>query len=67
MASTAPEIPILLMRPDAKFRVIEFIRGLSLPSRFARKLLQDWGTAVGVELNGTDYELVSSAGKGVST
>ncbi len=65
MASTAPELPIELMRPDAKYRVIEYIRGLKLPSRFARKLLQDWGAAVGVELNGTDYDLVSSPGKGV--
>lgn len=67
MASTAPQIPIELMRPDAKYRVIEWIRGLGLPSRFARKLLQDWGAAVGVELDGTAYELVSSAGKGVGT
>ncbi len=66
MASTAPEIPIVLMRKDAKYRVIEWIRGLGLPSRFARKLLQDWAGAVEVDLNPTDYDLVSSTGKGVS-
>ncbi len=66
MASTASEIPIELMRPDAKYRVIEWIRGLGLPSRFARKLLQDWGAAVLVDLDATDYELVSKPGKGVS-
>jgi hypothetical protein len=58
MASTAPSIPIELMRTDKKFAVIEFIKGLKLPSRFARTMLQDWGTAVGVDLNSTDYELV---------
>lgn len=67
MASTAPQIPIELMRPDAKFRVIEWIQGLKLPSRFARKLLQDWGEAVGVDLDGTAYELVSTPGRGLGT
>jgi len=66
MASTAPYLPIELMRSDAKYRAIEYIRGLSLPSRFARKTLQDWAAAVGVELNGTDYDLVSSTAKDVS-
>ena len=63
MSSTAPNLPIELLRPDAKYRVIEYIRGLGLPSRFARGMLQDWGTAVGVDLNGTDYDLVSSTAK----
>ena len=65
MASTAPSLPIELMRSDAKYRVIEYIRGLKLPSRFARGMLQEWGAAVGVDLNGTDYDLVSTAAKDV--
>ena len=59
MASTAPEIPIQYMRSDAKFDVINWINTLHLPQRFARKLLQDWGEAVGVPLDSTAYELVS--------
>ena len=62
MASLASDIPAELLRPDAKFRVIEWIRGQHLPSRVARKLLQDWGDALGVDLNATDYELVGEVG-----
>ncbi len=65
MASTAPSLPIELMRSDAKYKVIEYIRGLNLPSRFARGMLQDWGAAVNVDLNGTDYDLVSNTAKDV--
>lgn len=65
MASTAPSLPIELMRSDAKYLVIEYIRGLSLPSRFARQMLQDWGSAVAVDLNGTDYDLVSTPARSV--
>lgn len=59
MASTADQIPEELRRPERKAAVIEWINDLHIPSRFSRKLLQDWGVAVGVELQGTDYELVS--------
>jgi hypothetical protein len=65
MSSTASSLPIELMRSDAKYRVIEYIRGLGLPSRFARQMLQDWGEAVGVDLDGTAYELVSTPAKSV--
>ena len=51
------------MRPERKQAVIEWIRATALPSRFKRKLLQDWGAAVGVELSGPDYEAVT---KGVT-
>lgn len=59
MASTAPDIPIQYLRSDAKFAVIDWINSLKLPQRFARKLLQDWGAAVGVELDTTAYQMVS--------
>lgn len=47
------------MRPERKAAVIEYIKGTSLPSRFRRKLLQDWGAAVGLDLTGADYEAVT--------
>jgi hypothetical protein len=59
VSSTAPEIPIQYLRPDRKFQVIAWINTLNLPQRFARKLLQDWGEAVGVTLDSTAYEMVS--------
>ena len=58
MASLSDTIPIELLRGDRKFQVVEFIRGLKLPSRFARKLLQDWAEAVFIDLNSTDYEFL---------
>jgi len=57
--SLAEQIPRELMQPWRKAAVIEWIRATSLPSRFQRKLLQEWGAAVGVELEGTDYEQVA--------
>jgi len=65
MASTVSTLPIALMDPTKKYSVIEYIRTLNLPSRFARQMLQDWGTALNVDLNGTDYDLVSSPAKNV--
>lgn len=58
MASLAEQIPLELLRADRKFEAIDFIRALGLPSRFGRKMLQDWGEAVLAELNSTDYQLV---------
>jgi hypothetical protein len=62
MASTAEQIPVELRRPERKQAVIEWIRNTALPSRFKRKLLQDWGELVGVELEGGDYEAVTRTG-----
>jgi len=59
MASTVDQIPKELMRPERKAAVLEWIRATSLPSRFRRKLLQEWGAAVGVELAGEDYVAVT--------
>jgi hypothetical protein len=59
VASTAEQIPVELRRAERKAAVIEWIRNTALPSRFKRKLLQDWGELVGVELEGADYEAVT--------
>ncbi len=53
------QLPRELLRAERKAAVIEYIRGTSLPSRFKRRLLQDWAAAVGVELEGPDYEAVT--------
>lgn len=50
------------MHAERKAAVIEWIRATSLPSRFKRRLLQDWGAAVGAELEGTDYVEVTKGG-----
>lgn len=62
MATLAEQIPKELLAPDKKGQVIDYIRATSLPSRFRRRLLQDWALAVGVELTGADYELVVKKG-----
>jgi len=60
VATLAEQIPPALMHPERKAAVMEWIRATSLPSRFKRRLLQDWAAAVGVELEGTDYEAVTT-------
>lgn len=62
MATLAEQIPPALMHAERKAAVIEWIRATSLPSRFKRRLLQDWGAAVGAELEGTDYVEVTKGG-----
>ena len=59
MANLQDTLPAPLMRPERKPDVITYIKGTSLPSRFRRKLLQDWAAAVGVDLSGADYEAVT--------
>ncbi len=61
MATSADRIPSELMLSWRKEAVIEWIRDTHLPSRFRRKLLQDWGAEVGVELSGADYEAVTKS------
>jgi len=61
MATLAEQIPKELLAPEKKAAVIEYIRATSLPSRFRRRLLQDWAQAVGVELTGADYQKVLGA------
>jgi len=64
MSNLADTIPAPLMRAERKADVITYIRGTSLPSRFRRKLLQDWAKAVGVELDGEDYVAVTDGWPG---
>ena len=61
MATLAEQIPKELLAPEKKAQVVEYIRATSLPSRFRRRLLQDWAQAVGVELTGADYQKVLGA------
>jgi hypothetical protein len=58
----AEVIPANLMRPDVKPQVIDWLRDTQLPSRFRRRLLQEWAEALGVELTGADYEAVVRTG-----
>jgi len=60
MGSLAGEIPAQLLAPDRKQAVIEWVRDLHVPARFKRRLLQDWGAAVNVDLSGPDYEAVTA-------
>lgn len=62
MATMGYEIPEELMRPWKKAAVIEWIRNTGLPSRFRRKLLQEWGDAVSVPIVPEDYEAVLRKG-----
>lgn len=63
MASVADTIPPALLVASRKEAVIEFIRETALPSRFRRKLLQDWGEAVKVDLSAEDYAAVTATGR----
>jgi hypothetical protein len=60
MGNIAVHLPAELLDPRAKFRVIEYIRELRLPSRFRRKLLQDWSTHTGGEVGAADYDAVTA-------
>jgi hypothetical protein len=62
MVNLQDMVPAIYMAPEMKERLIEWLQASSLPRRFKRKLLQDWGTAVGVELAGADYEAVVKKG-----
>lgn len=61
MATLAEQIPKELLAPDKKAQVIEYIRATSLPSRFRRRLLQDWAQAVGATVGPEDYAAVVRA------
>jgi hypothetical protein len=63
MATLATSLPPELLNIHAKYRVIEWIKELGVPSRFRRKLLQDWGAHLGVELSTADYDAVSAPQK----
>ena len=54
----AEDLPIELLRPDAKYRVINYIDDLHIHTRIGRAILQSWAVAVGVELTASDFDLV---------
>jgi hypothetical protein len=61
MKNLADQIPVELMQQWQKGAVIAWIKATRLPSRFRRRLLQEWAQAVGVELTGADYQKVLGA------
>jgi hypothetical protein len=60
MANLSDTFPPELLAPERKQAVIEWIGELHVPARFKRRLLQDWGAAVNVDLSGPDYEAVTT-------
>jgi len=58
MASQVPEIPIEFMSPDKKYALMNWLVGLGLPARIARGVLQQWGEALNVTIDPSDYQIV---------
>lgn len=58
MASILEVIPAELMRPEAKTGLLAWLRASPFPSRFRRRLLQEWGEELGVAVTSADYEAV---------
>jgi len=46
------------MRAEAKAQFLLFLRESQLPSRFRRRLLQEWAEKVGATVTGEDYQEV---------
>lgn len=58
MASLLPEIPLWLMDPRQKYPLMNWLVQLGLPSRVRRDVLAQWGSAMGVDISATDYNLL---------
>lgn len=58
MASVAEVIPGELMHPAAKQGVMRWLQRSQLPSRFRRRVLQEWAETVGATVTADDYEAV---------
>jgi hypothetical protein len=58
MASGVDAIPEELMHPWSKDQVIAWLRASKLPSRFRRRLLQEWGDKQSVPVTPEDYTAV---------
>jgi hypothetical protein len=54
-----PQVPAEFLRPDQKYPLMVWMAEMGLPARMARQILQQWGESLGVEITGTDYDLVS--------
>ena len=62
MASSVHGLPVYLLAPGSKSAVIAWIKERHLPSRFGRRLLQDWAEYIGVILTPEDYAQVGWVG-----
>lgn len=60
MASPIPELPLGLLVPDAKYRVIVYLVNLGIPARVGRSILQQWGETVGVDIDPSDYAMIDN-------
>lgn len=60
MASLVSDIPLKFMDPQAKFALINWLVEQGFPARVSRRILQEWGEALHVTLNSTDYDLLNN-------
>ncbi len=59
MKNLADQIPKELLAAEKKAEMIAWIKATGLPYRFRRGLLQAWGEAVLVKLEGADYMVLT--------
>jgi hypothetical protein len=59
MASMLDQVPIELLDARRKTEMIAWIRDTHLPSRFKRRMLQEWAEAVSEKMSGADYDAVT--------
>ena len=60
MASNLPNIPLQFMNPSQKYALMNWLVQYNLPERITRQILNEWGTAMGVEITSTDYDLLAA-------
>jgi hypothetical protein len=60
VASLLSSIPIVFMAASRKYELMNWLAERGLPARIARRVLQEWGEALGVTLYPTDYELLDN-------
>lgn len=59
MASLLPNVPLQYMNPRMKYALMNYLVGLGLPARVMREVLQQWGEAMGVQIDPSDYEMLN--------
>lgn len=60
MASLLPDIPLEFLNPARKYALINYLVGLGLPARISRQVLEQWGTALNVDVTAGDYDLLNA-------
>lgn len=60
MASLLEQIPVELMNPAKKYALMNYLVNLGLPARISRRVLQQWGEALNVTLDSSDYQLLQN-------